>query len=110
MKTLKQPLEGSVEVTPQDDIVFTMRLHGAEYLINLILGDCAQHPDETAWRDAAALMDAVDTVRARHAQPKEHAAPSDGNLAPCRCADPDSHWHEAEPRRLLPDADKPGSR
>lgn len=24
--------------------------------------------------------------------PKEHAAPSDGNLAPCRCSDPESHW------------------
>jgi hypothetical protein len=25
---------------------------------------------------------------------REHAAPSDGNLAPCRCSDPDSHTQE----------------
>ena len=32
MKTLKQPIEGSMEVGPYDEIVFTMSVHGAEYL------------------------------------------------------------------------------
>ena len=75
MKTLKQPLEGSVEVTPLGEIVFTMNIHGAEYLADLILGDCSLHPDEEASQDAAALMEAVDIVRSRRARRDEPLTP-----------------------------------
>jgi hypothetical protein len=66
MKTLKQPIEGSMEVGPHDEVVFTMGIHGAEYLADLIQMDCNIHPDEAAQQDAAALMEAVAVVRRRH--------------------------------------------
>jgi hypothetical protein len=66
MKTKAKPLEGSVRVNHQDEIVFTMGVDGAEYLAELITSDCAAHPAEQAWHDAAALMEAVDTVRRRY--------------------------------------------
>lgn len=73
MKPVHQPLEGSVWVTRNDDVVLTTSIHGATYLAELIESDCAAHPAEQAWRDAASLRDAVEIIRARYAQPKEGA-------------------------------------
>lgn len=66
-KPVAQPLEGSIRVTPSDDVVYTMGTHCAEYLAELIEADCARNPAEQAWKDAASLRAAVDIINARYA-------------------------------------------
>ena len=45
-----------------------------------------------------------DSIPGKNSQRQEHAAPSDGNLAPCSCGNPESHWTELRSRYLPSEA------
>jgi hypothetical protein len=72
-RPIHQPLDGSVWVTPGGQVVYTLDIHCAEYLAELIESDCAKHPAEQAWHGGAALRGAVEIIRARCGKPEWEA-------------------------------------